>query len=116
MCLLELFLDCTWQQNRSRASIVSIEGKQKREVGIMAKYTVSNIHQAMIDNGIETNCSSESTKMPDLYVPVTATSRSIVENYDSKQSVTTFKCAITGARMYDIPFAFDKNLPATAKR
>jgi hypothetical protein len=43
----------------------------------------------------------------DLYCKVTSESRSIIDQYEYKSNVTTFKSNIDGTLWYDIPFAFD---------
>jgi hypothetical protein len=42
----------------------------------------------------------------DLYVPVTLATTNIVDMYQYKNNVTTFRCQITGRLYYDIPFAY----------
>lgn len=42
----------------------------------------------------------------DLYVPVTISTTNIVNQYEFKRAVSTFKCNITGRLYYDIPFAY----------
>lgn len=42
----------------------------------------------------------------DLYIAVTDETTEIIENYKYKQNVTIFDDAITGVKMYDIPFAY----------
>jgi hypothetical protein len=43
----------------------------------------------------------------DMYVPNNETTRKIVEEYEYKCNVTTFKSAIDGTPWLDIPFSFD---------
>lgn len=42
----------------------------------------------------------------DLYVPVTLRTTNIINMYKFKDSVTIFKCNITGKLYYDITFAY----------
>ncbi len=42
----------------------------------------------------------------DLYTPVTTESTVIIERYEFKSIVTTFKCLEDGRYWFDIPFAF----------
>ena len=42
----------------------------------------------------------------DLYVQVTEASKKIVENYEYKWTVKTFKSNFDGSKWYDIPFAY----------
>lgn len=43
----------------------------------------------------------------DLYFPKTAETTKIIESYEFKNNVTTFKDNTTGAIWYDVPFAYD---------
>ena len=47
-----------------------------------------------------------SSHYSDLYTPVNEVTREIVDNYESKQNVTTFKSQIDGRLWFDIPFAY----------
>lgn len=42
----------------------------------------------------------------DLYIPVTPETTELVNDYEFKGNVTTFKSALDGERWYDIPFAY----------
>jgi hypothetical protein len=43
----------------------------------------------------------------DLYARVTPESRAIVEAYEFRNNVTTFRSQIDGTPWYDVPFAYD---------
>ncbi len=45
----------------------------------------------------------------DLYLPVTDQTRKLIDAYEFKSNVTTFKCRLDGKLWYDVPFAY---LPA----
>jgi hypothetical protein len=63
-----------------------------------------SLYKALKAAGIVDMGSHES----DLYVPVTPESTAILAKYPlQKSNTTTFKSNITGARTYDIPFAYD---------
>lgn len=42
----------------------------------------------------------------DLYIPVTETTQALVEQYEFRSNVKTFKSQIDGQLWYDIPFAY----------
>lgn len=52
----------------------------------------------------------------DLYVPVTEATAQIVNNYDFKCNVTTFKDQVTGRLYYDIPFEYQPYWEEKLKR
>lgn len=58
--------------------------------------------QEIIDAGVEIDHHES-----DLYVKVTPESRKIVDAYEFRCNVTTFRSRIDGTTWYDIPFAFD---------
>lgn len=60
-----------------------------------------DIYKEMQSTGVEI-ASHES----DLYVPVTAATRAIVDRYTSRDIVTTFTDQATGKLWFDIPFAY----------
>lgn len=63
--------------------------------------TFFNIYQELKDTGVMMH-NHES----DLYVPVTDATRAIIERYEFKDSVTTFRSTLIGGLWYDIPFAY----------
>ena len=52
----------------------------------------------------------------DLYVPVTVKTTLVVNSYDFKCNVTTFKDQITGRLYYDIPFEYQPYWDAKLKQ
>jgi hypothetical protein len=63
---------------------------------------MQTIHQQFKELGIEI-----SGHYSDLYVDVTPETKKIVEGYEYKCNVTTFKSQVSGKMMFDIPFAND---------
>ena len=47
------------------------------------------------------------THCSDLYLYVTDETKDLINDYEFKVNVTTFKSAIDGRLMYDIPFAYE---------
>jgi hypothetical protein len=43
----------------------------------------------------------------DIYIQVTPKTIDVINNYEYKQNVTKFTCAITGDLMFEIPFVYD---------
>lgn len=43
----------------------------------------------------------------DLYVPANDTTKAILEGYEFRSKVTTFRSAVDHGLWYDIPFAYD---------
>jgi hypothetical protein len=62
---------------------------------------MSAIYEEMVKLGVEIGSHAS-----DLYVPVTPETKAVVDQYDSKCNVTTFKNNIDGKQWYDIPFAY----------
>lgn len=59
------------------------------------------LFEKVVNRGIEwdNHCS-------DLYIPVNDKTRELINDYEFKCNVTTFKSAIDGSEWYDIPFSY----------
>jgi hypothetical protein len=69
---------------------------------------MATVYERMKAEGVETDHHES-----DLYVPVNATTRKVLEAYEYRENVTVFASQIDGKLWYDIPFAYD---PAWAAR
>jgi hypothetical protein len=62
---------------------------------------MKDIYEKAIELGIET-----ASHCTDLYLPVNEQTRALINQYEYKQSVHTFRNRITGQLWFDIPFAY----------
>lgn len=76
--------------------------KTEKEQAASSDVENPSLYQMLVSAGIEV-----SSHASDLYFPVTEESRRILERYEFKQNVTTFRNNIDGKLWYDAPFAFD---------
>ena len=65
--------------------------------------TLSNLTRLMVEAGVPIDSHNS-----DLYCKVTPESRALIQRYESRTNVQTFREQIKGEMWYDVPFAFDE--------
>ena len=63
---------------------------------------MKTINQRLVESGVPT-----SSHYSDLYCQLTPESRKILDGYEHKENVKTFRSAVDGTLWLDIPFACD---------
>jgi hypothetical protein len=98
------------KKSTNRTYRVNRKGRLMKQKTVQATDTnkIEDIYKKLKDSGVEME-----SYQSDLYVPVNETTTEILEAYEVKDNVSTFRSDIDGTRWYEIPFGY---LPYWEKR
>lgn len=90
-----------WDENGNETKTLNINADSRTALIEWLNKQPLTLFEKVVNMGIEWDhhCS-------DLYLPVNDKTRELIDDYEFKCNVTSFKSAIDGTQWYDIPFSY----------